>query len=309
MEPLVLALAGVVAFGGGVLVLRSFGPGYRVGRLLASTPRATIEQAEAFAKAGRARYVRIDGRLDSAEDFPDEHARPLVYRRRRLELGDRPGRWTAIEDDVQVVPFEVREGLAAIAVDGAALGEGLVVLPRESVGTAADAPDRVPSGTPPATPLRLRIEQVSAVEHATVIGVPGIGPSGTIVLGPGLGRPLILSTLEPAEAMQLLAGGRRARPAAALGLVAGGLALLALAILWAVLGSLAPGLPATAGGGPSQSPGPGGDTRSAGEGPGLVGAPLVAVGLVVLIAIVTIAATLIYIRLTSGRAPDDPGTA
>ena len=44
-------------------------------------------------------------------------------------------------------PFEVRDGLDAIAVDHAALDAGLVVVPRESVGTAADVADRVPAGT------------------------------------------------------------------------------------------------------------------------------------------------------------------
>lgn len=47
---------------------------------------------------------------------------------------------------------------------------------------------------------------------------------------------------------------------------------------------------------------PGGDTRSSGEGPGLVGEPLLAIGLVVAIAVVTILVTLAYVRLTAGRA-------
>ena len=207
---------------------------------------------------------------------------------------------------MQVVPFEVREGLASIAIDGAALGDGLVVLPRESVGTAADAPDRVPAGTPPATPLRLRIQQVSAVEHATVLGVPATRPDGTVVLGAGLGRPLILSTVETAEAMQLLAGGRRARPLAALGLLAAGLGLIALALglghrrrRWGRSSCRPrPAAPLTA------SPAPGGDTRSAGEGPGLVGAPLLAIAVVALIALASVAATLVYVRMTSGGGPE-----
>ena len=300
MEPLIVVVAGLAALGGGVLVLRSFGPGYRVGRLLASTPLATIEEAEAVAAGGRPRYLRIEGRLDSDEDFPDEHERPLVYRRRRLEA--RRGRhWTVIDQDVQVVPFEVRAGLAALAVDGKQLTEGLVVLPRESAGTAAEVPDRVPAGTPPETPLRYRIEQVSAVEHASVLGVPTRQPDGTVMLRAGLGRPLILSTLEQTEAMQLLAGGRRTRPLAAIGLLVAGVALVGLGLGWAVVQALAaailpgPVLAAT----PGASPGIAGDTRSAGEGPGLVGAPLLAIGIVGLIAVLTIVATLVYVRATA----------
>ncbi len=314
MEPLIVVGVGALALGGGMLVLRSFGPGYRVGRLLASTPRATIEEAELVAAAaaagGRPRYLRIDGRLDSAEDFPDEHERPLVYRRRRLEAR-RGRRWSTLEQDVQVVPFEVRAGLAALAIDGAQLGDGLVVLPRESVGTAAEVPDRVPAGTPPDTPLRYRVEQVSAVEHATVLGVPARRPDGSTVLGAGLGRPLILSTLEPTEAMQLLAGGRRARPIAAIGLLAAGLGLMTVGLAWAVVQAFAvtivagPVLAAV----PTASPGVAGDTRSAGEGPGLVGAPLVAIAVVVLIAVATIVLTLVYVRATAGDRPGGPPRA
>jgi hypothetical protein len=303
--PLIVVVAGLVALGGGSLILRSFGPGYRVGRLLASTPSATIEEAETLAANGTRRYVRIAGRLDSAEDFPDEHERPLVYRRRRLEAW-RAGRWTIVDEDVQVVPFEVREGLAALAVDGARLGDGLVVLPRESVGTAADAPERVPDDLPPATPLRYRVEQVSAVEHATVLGVPERRPDGTTVLTAGLGRPLILSTLEPTEAMQLLAGGRRGRPLAALGLLAGGLALLAAGLAWAVVAAfaamVAPGSVLAAS--PSPTPGTGGDTRSVGEGPGLVGSPLMAIAIVIAIAALSVVASLIYVRATARRASE-----
>jgi hypothetical protein len=310
VEPLIVVAAGLAALGGAFLVLRSFGPGYRVGRLLATTPSATIEEAEALAAGDRPRYVRIDGRLDSDEDFPDEHERPLVYRRRRLEA--RIGRrWTVLDQDVQVVAFEVRAGLAALAIDGNRLAEGLVVLPRESAGTAAEVPDRVPAGTPPDTLLRYRIEQVSAVEHATVLGVPVRRPDGTTMLSAGLGRPLVLSTVEPTEAMQLLAGGRRARPLAAIGLLVAGIGLVGLGLGWAVVQALtatiAPGPLLAAS--PSASPGIAGDTRSAGEGPGLVGTPLLAIGIVALIALLTIVATLLYVRATTGNDPDRPSGA
>lgn len=308
MEPLYVVLAGAVALGAAVLVLRSFGPGFRVGRLLASTPRSTIEEAEAIALSSRRRYVRIDGRLDSAEDFPDEHQRPLVYRRRRLEARLRAG-WTVLEDDVQLVPFEVREGLGSLAIDGSQLAAGLVVLPRESIGTAAEVPDRVPPGTPPDTVLRYRVEQVSAVEHATILGVPVRRPDGTTMLTAGMGRPLVLSTVESTEAMQLLAGGRRARPIVALGLLGVGIGLLILGSGWALVRAIvAIVVPATLlAASPDPSSGTGGDTRSAGEGPGLVGSPLLALAIVLVIALVAILATLIYVRATSdhprGPAP------
>lgn len=52
----------------------------------------------------------------------------------------------------------------------------------------------------------------------------------------------------------------------------------------------------------SPSPEPiGGDPRSSGQGPGLVGDPLFAVLAVVVIGIVSVVATLAYVRLTARR--------
>ena len=146
MTPLVLAAAGVVALIAAGLTLRSFGTRYRVGRLLATTPKVTVGEAVEMARAGQRAYVRVDGRIDTAEDFEGPDHQPLVLRRVRLEVRD-GRRWRPFEDDRQVVPFTVNEGLDTIAIDTDALDAGLVVVPRESIGTAADLADRVPPGT------------------------------------------------------------------------------------------------------------------------------------------------------------------
>ncbi|MFI5225727.1 MAG: hypothetical protein ACHQ3P_03530 [Candidatus Limnocylindrales bacterium] len=234
MTPVVLAVAGAAALVGAVVVLRTFGPGYRLGRLLAVTPRIAVEAAVADAHAAVGRYVRIEGRIDSETDFEDEHHRPLVFRRRRLEIRRR-GRWEAIDAAREAVPFEIREGLAAIAVDTDALDEGLVVIPREAVGSAADAPDRAPADVPPTAPLRIRVEQVSSVEHAIVVGVPTLAADGGVAMTAGSSRPLILTTLEADEAMRLLAGGRRTRPVLATVLLVGGFVLVIVAFGWALV--------------------------------------------------------------------------
>jgi hypothetical protein len=44
-----------------------------------------------------------------------------------------------------------------------------------------------------------------------------------------------------------------------------------------------------------------GDPRSSGQGPGLVGDPLFAIGIVVVIALVSLGATLLYVRATGGQ--------
>lgn len=238
MTPLLVIAAGLTMLAAGVGVLRSFGPRYRVGRLLAVTPKVSVGEAVAMAREGAQRYVRVDGRIDAEQDFPDEHHRPLVYRRRRVQLRRGSG-WETFDESLERVPFEVHEGLDALAVDTDALGDGLVVLPRDADGLAEEVPDRVPPGTPPRTPVRLRYEQLSAVEHATVLGQPVARTDGTVSMTAGRGRPLVVTTLEIPEAMRVLGGGRdSARPLAAAICLAAGLMLLSAGLGWAVIEAL-----------------------------------------------------------------------
>jgi hypothetical protein len=237
VSPVVPVLAGIAALVAGVLILRTYGPSYRVGRLLAATRPVTVAEARALA-SGPPRYVRISGRIDAEDEFEDDAHRPLVFRRTRLQTR-RDGHWVAFEDGRERVTFEVRDGLDGIGVDDAALDTGLVVIPRESVGTAADVADRVPPGTLPTTPVRLLVEQVSSVEHAIVVGVPGLDDAGEPRLSAGLGRPLILTTLEPDEAMRVLTQGDRRRPLVAVVCLASGIALVALGLVLAVAGVVA----------------------------------------------------------------------
>ena len=237
MPPLIPFVAGLATLLVGVFVLRTYGPGYRVGRLLAATRSVTIAEALALAN-GPARYVRVSGRIDAEDQFEDDAHRPLVFRRTRLQLLT-DGTWVSFEDRRERVDFEIAEGLDAIGVDDAALDVGLVVVSRESVGTAADVADRVPPGTAPTTPVRLRIEQVSSIEHAHVLGVPSLDAAGEPRMSAGLGRPLILTTLEPDEAMRVLTGGERRRPLIAAACMIGGFGLIGLAALLAVIGAVA----------------------------------------------------------------------
>jgi hypothetical protein len=297
VTPLLPIIVGLVALALGVAILRSFGMRFRVGQILAVAPVVSVAEARSLA-AGPARYVAIQGRIDAADEFEDDAHRPLVLRRVRMQLGGRRG-WQTIDEQRQAVDFEVREGLDAIAIDHALLDDGLVVLPRESVGTVADAPDRAPAATPPSTPLRLRIEQVSSVEHAIVAGVPSIDPgSGTVRMTAGLGRPLILTTLERDEAMRVLAGDAPRRPLAAVIAMTAGLISLSIGIVWAILGALTGSALAAS---PEPSAVVGGDPRSSGQGPGLVGDPLTAIVLVLVIGIGTALATAVYVRVTGGR--------
>ncbi len=104
--------------------------------------------------------------------------------------------------------------------------------------------------------------------------------------------------------------------------VVAGLAALALLLVWSGPGARGDGSPGQALGGaplaagspaaspaptpvtgPAPSPAIGGDTRSAGEGPGLVGSPLLAVGGVLALGLAAAALTLLYVRATGGPGP------
>ena len=237
MPPLIPFVAGLCALVAGVLVLRTYGPNYRVGRLLASTPEVSVAEARALAD-GRARYVRVQGRIDAEDEFEDDAHRPLVFRRTRLQLRKDRG-WVSFEDRRERVRFEVRDGLDGIVIDDAGLDTGLVVVPRESVGTAADVADRVPPGTSPTTPVRLRVDQVSSVEHAIALGVPRHDAQGEPLLTAGLGRPLVLTTLATDEAMRILTEGRSDRIKVAVVCLAGGLALVLIALVLALAEAVA----------------------------------------------------------------------
>jgi hypothetical protein len=96
----------------------------------------------------------------------------------------------------------------------------------------------VPTGIPLETPARLRIEQISSVEHAIVVGVPMLGALGEPTISAGLGRPLILTTLERSEAMRLLANGDSGRPMVAVASLIGGLALFSVGLAWVLIGAM-----------------------------------------------------------------------
>ncbi|HYO41806.1 MAG TPA: hypothetical protein VES19_01290 [Candidatus Limnocylindrales bacterium] len=237
MIPLLLVVLGAAALGTGWFLLRSLGPGARVGRIIAATPVVPIGRAVGMASEDRPHYVGVLGRVDSAEDFHDENDRPLVIRRTRLEL-ERNRRWTTLEANREVVPFDINEALDHIAVDGAELDEGLVVVTRESIGTAADLGDRAPAGTPPEARARLRIDLLSSVDHALVLGVPTVDPERGPILRAGLGRPLILTNLEAKEAMRLLAAGRQGTARAISLLLGGGTAAILAGVAWAGVDAL-----------------------------------------------------------------------
>jgi hypothetical protein len=300
VTPLLIVAIGLAVLAIGLAALLAFGPRYRIGRLLATVPRVSVGEALLLAAGPEPRYVRIEGRIDSEEDFEDADHRPLVLRRTRVEARTGlAGRWHTFEHGHEAVPFQLNEGLDSILIDEAALDAGLVVVTRQSVGVAGDLGDRL-AAVPPAAPTRVTIEQVSSVEHAIALGVPVLNDDGGARLTAGLGRPLILTTLEIPEAMRILTGGavRRSRLVAAC--LAGGTALVVIGAFWWLITAVTNPVVALAAS-PLPSILPGADTRSSGEGPGLVGNPGLALLVVVGIALVAIGTTLLYVRLTRGR--------
>jgi hypothetical protein len=305
--PLLLVIGGIAGVVAGFAILRSLGPGYRIGRLLVTTPSVAVSEAARMAVAGERRYIAVEGRIDSEDEFEDAAHNPLVLRRTRLtaRLGRR---WTRFEDGLEVVPFEVRDAAAGVAVDTSVLGDGLVVMSRISRGHVRDLGERAPATLPADAPAVVTIDQVSSVEHARVLGWPALDADGRPTMTGGSGRPLVLSTLDTGEAMRVLARGERLRPRlAAAAFVVGG----ALLVIGVVLGGLAGvgaaaviGPPPALAAGPSPAPTSlSGDTRSSGEGPGLVGAPGLAIIGVLVLGLAAVGATLLYVRATGGPRP------
>ena len=140
--------------------------------------------------------MRTHGRISSDEEFPDEANRPLVFRRRRLERKDGRGNWQVLEEQRLAVPFGVEERGAFLAVDIDALETASSsyrasrAAPPPSCRRTSAAGLAAP--LPPSTAVRLRIDQLSAVEHATVAGVVARRRDGTLHITAGRGRPLIL---------------------------------------------------------------------------------------------------------------------
>jgi hypothetical protein len=213
MTTILLVIAAVAAGTTGLLLLRRNGSGWRVGRLLAVAPQRSLADAVAMARSGDERYVRVHGRIDSDEEFPSDDDKPIVFRRKRLQRAGRRDTWMTVDDERLAVPFGITERGDTLMVDTDALGDGLVVVPRLSEGVASDIPADAFAGPPlempPDTPMRMRLDHVSSVEHATAAGVPMVAPDGRTMLTAGQGRPLILTTLDPEEAMRVLGSAHR----------------------------------------------------------------------------------------------------
>ncbi|HYM84417.1 MAG TPA: hypothetical protein VEY67_09730 [Candidatus Dormibacteraeota bacterium] len=83
-----------------------------------------------------------------------------------------------------------------------------------------------------------------------------------------------------------------------------GRALALAALLYFVATAPAVGPRPAAASDASPTPAPAGDPRSSGEGAGLVGAPLMAVGGVLIVGLLAVGGTLVYVRLTGGTRRD-----
>lgn len=186
-------------------------------------------------------YVRIHGRVDSSEEFPGDNDVPVVFRRRRLQRRKGRSAWATFDDERLAVPFGLSDRGTHIGIDVDALGDGLVVVPRISDGVAAELPEDAVTGPlpqmPAETPVRLRIEQISTVDHATAAGVPRLEADGEVVLGPGMGRPLVLTILGADEAMRVLASGKRTSLLLASGLLAAAPILIFIGLVVLILAS------------------------------------------------------------------------
>jgi hypothetical protein len=278
MNLIVLIGAALIALG--LLISRRTDVRTRAGQLLAGLSPITPTEALRLAalRGDSAPYLAIKGSIDAPEIFEDEHHRPLVFRRERVSIADEQG-WRIIDDAVRSLPFVVSDASSAIRISTADLADGLVVVERRWEGSVAELHAAAREYQSPETatlvaalatgdPTRLArvgLEQISNLDRAIAAGQLVDGE-----LRAGASRPLVVTTLERAEALRLLGGeGRRqlASSTAALALLALGLLLLIGGIALA-LASPALGADAAS---PSPTPTPtpeSGDARNGGVGVG-----------------------------------------
>jgi hypothetical protein len=301
MNPVVVVGAALILFG--LLLSRRTDARTRAGQLLAGlSPISPTEALKLAALRGDAApYLAIKGSIDAPEIFEDENHRPLVYRRERVSIADEGG-WRVIDTAERSLPFVVSDPSSSISIATADLADGLVVVERRWEGSVAELhaasreyqrPETAAlvaalAVSDPTRGARVGLEQISNLDRATAAGQLIDGE-----LRAGAGRPLVVTTLERAEALRLLGTEERGRLASstlALGLLALGLLLL---IGGAALALASPALGADAVS-PSPTPTPNpesGDARNGGVGVGPGGL----LGLVVMFALPLLFAVIVVL--------------
>jgi hypothetical protein len=278
MNPIAIVGAALILFG--LLLSRRTDARTRAGQLLAGlspiTPTAALRLAAL--RGDSAPYLAIKGSIDAAEIFEDESHRPLVFRRERVSIADEQG-WRVIDVAVRSLPFVISDPSSAIRIAASDLADGLVVVERRWEGSVAElhaagreyqsadtaALVAAIAASDPSRQARVGLEQISNLDRATAAGQLVDGE-----LRAGAGRPLVVTTLERAEALRMLGAEGRNRLASstvALALLALGLLLLIGGI---ALAFAAPALGADAAS-PSPTPTPtpeSGDARNGGVGVG-----------------------------------------
>lgn len=278
MNPVVVVGAALILFG--LLLSRRTDARTRSGQLLAGLSPISPTEALKFAalRGDAAPYLAIKGSIDAPEIFEDENHRPLVFRRERVSIADEGG-WRVIDTAERSLPFVVSDPSSSVSIATADLADGLVVVERRWEGSVVElhaagreyqSPETAAlvaaiAASDPTRGARVGLEQISNLDRATAAGQLVDGE-----LRAGAGRPLVVTTLERAEALRLLGSegrGRLASSTAALALFALGLLLLLGGIALA-LASPALGADAVS---PSPTPTPNpesGDARNGGVGVG-----------------------------------------
>lgn len=301
MNPIALIGAALIALG--LLLSRRTDVRTRAGQLLAGLSPITPTEALRLAalRGESSPYLAIKGSIDAPEIFEDEHHRPLVFRRERVSIADEAG-WRVIDTAERSLPFVISDPSSAIRISTADLADGLVVVERRWEGSVAElhaagreyqsaetaALVAAIAASDPSRQARVGLEQISNLDRATAAGQLVDGE-----LRAGAGRPLVVTTLERAEALRLLGAEGRGRLVSST--VA--LALLALGLLL-LIGGIALALASPALGADAASPSPtptatpeSGDARNGGVGVGPGGL----LGLVVMFALPLLFASVVVL--------------
>jgi hypothetical protein len=225
--PLLLVALGVVATGGGALLIRWSGANTGAGRRLAGARGMSVPELHeaAAADALPRTAVRLEGRVRCADPIRTPDGERLALLHRDVEVQLRNGSWRTIERLRDARHVDLWQRTVSVPLDLAQVAEPLVTIPHLWEGS----PDELDVSHRPALerlaeqgPLRrarATTRRVMLVDQLTVLAVPARDPSGALRLDPPPGGYLA-STVDLDVAMRLLAGPHRQRMLTGFGFVA-----------------------------------------------------------------------------------------
>lgn len=233
-----LVAAGLVVGGVSVLALRSSEAHPGMARRLAG-PRQ-LKVGELLDGELPRRAIRVSGRVRCPDPLDTGDGEKLVAFHRDVDVRI-AGRWRSVERMRETRSFDLWDHNGSIPVDPALAAEPLVTIPKVWRGSAdvleephASAVARLQERYGPVEEARATTRTVAITDRLLIVGHAGRDQAGNVHLEPPPGGYL-LTNLELADAMRILAG--RSRRGATGGVI--GIALAVVLVSIGLVGALA----------------------------------------------------------------------